>query len=127
MPMTPTAGQVAKLTATLGAGQADYIFPGINWDLKIDGKVVDKSNFRDGRYKVGTLADAELSLTLVWDAAESRRACRIAIHFPLTDPTDIRETAALRPQVAATAISMHDALNERLRLRAKELKTATAT
>lgn len=67
--MTPTAGQVAVCKLSLVGAAADTIVPGINWDLMVDGKVVDKSNFRDGRYKVGTLADATLKMTLVWDGA----------------------------------------------------------
>jgi hypothetical protein len=66
--LVPTPGQVAVLKATIGAGSTDYVFPAINWKLSVDGKVVDVSNFRDGRYKVGTLPDATLTFTLIWDA-----------------------------------------------------------
>lgn len=71
MPFTPTTGKVAVVKLTLGAGLADWIGPGINWKLDIDPKVVDKSNFRDGRIRNPTLQDAHLTLTLVYDQADS--------------------------------------------------------
>lgn len=64
MPFTPVAGGTAKVTV----GSTDI--PAINWSLAIDGKVKDVSNFRDGRSKVGTLTDATLSATVVWDSAD---------------------------------------------------------
>jgi hypothetical protein len=61
---------------------------------------------------------------VAWEALDGRRACRTAVYFPLTDPSDPVEAAALRPALAGTAIAMHHALNEQLRRRARELKQA---
>jgi len=71
MSFTPTVGQVAVLDLTLGGGAAHWIGPGINWKLHLDPKVVDKSNFRDGRIKNATLPDGTLTLTIVYDQADS--------------------------------------------------------
>jgi hypothetical protein len=72
MSFTPTVGQVAIVKITLGAGGAtDWVGPGITAKADLDGKVVDKSNFRDGRIKNATLPDATVTLTLVYDQADS--------------------------------------------------------
>ena len=72
MAFTPTVGQVAQVKLTCGAGgTADWIGPGINWKLNIDPKVVDKSNFRDGRIRNKTMQDADGTLTLVYDQNDS--------------------------------------------------------
>lgn len=71
MPFTPTVGQVAVLDLSLGAGAAHWKGPGINWKFNPDPKITDKSNFRDGRIKNPTLPDATISLTLVYDQADS--------------------------------------------------------
>lgn len=68
MPFTPTAGQYAVCKITPSGGSAVTV-PGQNWKLSDDGKPKDVSNFRDGRARVGTLADSTLSCTLVWDSA----------------------------------------------------------
>lgn len=71
MSFTPTVGQVAVLDLTLGGGATHWKGPGINWKFNPDPKITDKSNFRDGRIKNSTLADATISLTLVYDQADS--------------------------------------------------------
>jgi hypothetical protein len=58
---TPVKGKFCKVTV----GSTDH--PAVNWNLSIDGKVVDYSNFRDGRVKAGTLDDASLSFSIVED------------------------------------------------------------
>jgi hypothetical protein len=82
MPYTPVRGKLAKLTI----GATDV--PAINWDLGIDGKPNDVSNFRDGRKVDTTLDDADLKFTAVWDEAD-----------PVTDAG----AANLRIGVALTA------------------------
>lgn len=71
MSFTPTSGQFAA--AQLGTGalgsNTQITVPGVNWNLDWDNKSKDVSNFRDGRARVGTLADYTLTLTLVWDSA----------------------------------------------------------
>jgi len=70
MSFQPTTGKVAKLTISMAGGKADWLGPGINWKLNVDPKLVDKSNFRDGRLKNPTLTDATCNLTLVYDKAD---------------------------------------------------------
>lgn len=71
MAFTPTVGQVAVLDLTIGAGVQHWKGPGINWKFSPDPKITDKSNFRDGRIKNRTLDDAQITLTLVYDQADS--------------------------------------------------------
>jgi hypothetical protein len=72
MAFTPTAGQTAVLKLSMTGGTADTIVPGVNWKLNLDAKTRDVSNFRDGRARIGTLADATLSVSMVWDSAEQQ-------------------------------------------------------
>lgn len=69
MAFTPTQGMIAILTLTMTGGTLQTV-PAINWKADLDGKLADTSNFRDGRSKTGTLPDASISCTLVWDAGE---------------------------------------------------------
>lgn len=69
MPFTPTVGMTAIVKLTM-AGNSEVTVPGINWKLAADGKPADVSNFRDGRKRVGTLPDATITVTLVWDSDE---------------------------------------------------------
>jgi hypothetical protein len=67
---TPTAGPVALMKILVGTGTpVATIVPGINWKLNNDGKLKDVSNFQTGRQPAATLADADLSFTLVLDQA----------------------------------------------------------
>lgn len=70
MAFTPVKGQTALVKLSMTGGGTDVIVPGVNWKLNQDGKVVDTSNFRDGRAKAPTLEDATLSMTLVLDNAD---------------------------------------------------------
>jgi hypothetical protein len=70
MAFTPTEGEVAVVKLSMTGGTADTIVPGTGWKLQLDGKPKDVSNFRDGRKRKGTLPDASLTMTLVWDAGE---------------------------------------------------------
>src|SRR5262245_18977039 len=67
-PFDPSAGNFCKIQVESGATDIDL--PGINWSLSDMAKSKDVSNFRDGRYRIGTLPDATLNFTLVWDAGQ---------------------------------------------------------
>lgn len=62
-----------------------------------------------------------------WEPLESRRACRVAVYFPLHDPSDPDETRALKPRVAAATVAMYDMLNDQLRQRVRELRQSPMT
>jgi hypothetical protein len=62
MPTNPTGGSVAVLkigTATV---------PAMDWKLDMDAKLKDVANFKDGRRQKATLADADFSAKVLWDA-----------------------------------------------------------
>ena len=63
MAFTPTAGMFAKLSLSLVGGVATTVLPGTNWKFNIDAKTKDVSNFRDGRARVGTLEDSDITMT----------------------------------------------------------------
>lgn len=71
MPFTPTEGEVAILTVTMTGGTLSTL-PGINWKLALDANTKDVSNFRDGRKRKGTMNDAVITVSLVWDAGEQQ-------------------------------------------------------
>lgn len=66
MPFTPVAGSTAIIKLT--QGNTNTVLPAINWNLPIDGKLKDVSNFRDGRFRCKTLQDSTLTFTVVHDA-----------------------------------------------------------
>ena len=65
MAFTPVAGPNAKIVTVFNATNTTQA--AINWNLNIDAKAKDVSNFRDGRFRVKTLQDATLTFTLVHD------------------------------------------------------------
>lgn len=69
MPFTPTGGDVAIVKLTMG-GNSEVTIPGVSWKLNGDAKTFNAMNFRDGRKRIGTLPDATLDVTLVWDDGE---------------------------------------------------------
>lgn len=70
-PFEPCAGNFCKITVEIaGTPPTEKDIPAINWSLSDMAKSRDVSNFRDGRYRIGTLGDATLTFTMVWDASE---------------------------------------------------------
>ena len=69
MSFTPTKGPIALIKTAAAPSGTPATIPAINWKLDIDGKLKDISNFAVGRFPQGTLEDADLSCTLVWDSA----------------------------------------------------------
>jgi hypothetical protein len=65
MSAIPTKGKFCKIEI------GSTVIPGVNWSLAIDPKLVDWSNFRDGRRKTATLRDATLTFSVPNDEAGS--------------------------------------------------------
>ncbi|MFO0887541.1 MAG: hypothetical protein U0790_00180 [Isosphaeraceae bacterium] len=62
---TPVKGKFAHVTDN--TTPTPNIYPGVNWTMNIDPKLEDASNFRDGRQRDDNLADADVSMTLIFD------------------------------------------------------------
>jgi hypothetical protein len=67
MALTPIAGQFGKLVTQFNS--TNTTAAAINWNLTVDPKAKDVSNFRDGRFRAKTLQDATWSATIVHDSA----------------------------------------------------------
>lgn len=67
MSFTPTPGMSAPTAVTVSG--SDVTLPATNWRNLHDGKLVDVSNFRDGRQQAATLPDGDYSCDLIWDQA----------------------------------------------------------
>lgn len=86
MSFTPVAGP----TCLLKLGASPTTVPGMNWQLNIDAKLVDVSNFQTGRTPAATLSDVDLSFTLVWDQTAPPTD---------TDLQNIRDGASIQAQL----------------------------
>jgi hypothetical protein len=62
MPTNPTGGSVAVLK------KGTTVVPAMDWKLSMDAKLKDVANFKDGRRQKTTLADADFSAKMLWDA-----------------------------------------------------------
>lgn len=65
MSFTPVKGKFAYVTDN--TSPTPNIYPGVNWTLNLDPKLEDCSNFRDGRQRDDTLADSDVTMTLIFD------------------------------------------------------------
>jgi hypothetical protein len=59
----PVKGKFCQVTASASATE----YAAMNWTLNLDGKVVDYSNFKDGRVRVATLDDATVSFQVPYN------------------------------------------------------------
>lgn len=66
MAFTPTSGLNCVASTNITGTPA---LAGMNWNIDVDPKAKDVSNFLTGRLRIGTLLDATLTFQLVWDVA----------------------------------------------------------
>ena len=67
MPASALAGQYAKIRTVVGNSNTELA--AVNWNLNVDPKAKDISNFRDGRLRAKTLQDATVTCTVVHDTS----------------------------------------------------------
>lgn len=104
-----------------------------NWSLALASDLRIEAYLDSGDYDVNkTLFDefseratdweTQVGHPLTWERLEGKRASRIAAYRPAGDLTDDTERAELRTWAVTTALSMYDAMNDRLRSRGRQLR-----
>ncbi|WP_069386306.1 DUF4268 domain-containing protein [Cellulosimicrobium cellulans] len=68
--------------------------------------------------------EAQTGRRLEWERLDDKRASRVAAYHPVVDIGDEAQRSQLRSWAARTVIALYDAMNERLRARARELREA---
>jgi Domain of unknown function (DUF4268) len=68
--------------------------------------------------------ESTIAHSLTWERLDGRRASRIAAYHPVTDLSDATERALLLAWATGAVLALYDAMNDRLRSRARELRTA---
>src|SRR3954447_926067 len=98
-------------------------------DLRVEGYIdsgdagVNKELF-DEFHTEATAWETKVGHPLTWERLDDKRASRIAAYHPVGDLADDAERAELKAWAVSTAVTLYDVMNDRLRSRGRELRTA---
>ena len=84
---------------------------------------LNKTLFDELHAEAGTW-EATVAYPLTWERLDGKRASRIAVYRTVTDLSDPAEREQLRAWTAGAVLALYDAMNDRLRSRARELRKA---
>lgn len=87
-------------------------------DANLNKTIFDELNADAGNW------EAEIAYPLTWERLDGKRASRIAVYRAVTDLSDPTEREQLRTWAAGAVLALYDAMNDRLRARARELRQA---
>ena len=71
-----------------------------------------------------TIWEHKVGVPLSWERLDDRRACRVAAYADHFDVDDAPRRGSLHTWAVKTVVALHDAMNQHLRLRARQLRDA---